>query len=630
MSMSNDLSHVRLMPHDDHPTLNLAAEELTRFLAQSAGSAVTNEGGCPLQLVVDPSLEGYRVQAGPEGLTFTGQGPVEVLYSVYHFAEQELGFCFFEPGVERVEKRGAAALPLGTVLEQGPPLLRNRGLIQEFPPSPESYALADWMARNRLNYLLIWMKFYDQFTDDLKAHFRDRGIRVEPGHHNFDYYIPMARYRESHPEYFAFRDGRRVAYDASDTAFLHSKQLCVTNPGLRDELVKSMARYVEQNPEVEILSLVPNDGFGWCECESCQRFYRPDARGDFHTIASHVYPAQDLYHDLIRDIAGRLSRELPQVRLSLVAYVNYVDPADGFVLNSNQTVHLAPYWRCINHRLDDPACPINRRYMESIDRWDAARRGGTINLYEYYMGVRMYVSLPMVHHVRIFDELPSLARHGVDGVLTQFDLDHWTAYGMNYYLMAKAAYGEGPAAVATALGRLFGDDRAEAEQFWAALRELQDSAGPCHIPIPRFLFNRTDVDQYERLVDQAERLASRKPDDAYRQALVSWMRYLLRFKQVFNRYRAGEDVRPELDAFQAWAEGLRGQRVYVARSLAALLKAWRTAIDRGQPWYHFNIDWEDGYIRAYDERWAQPAPATETGGAAGSPAHPAPARVPSR
>jgi hypothetical protein len=123
-----------------------------------------------------------------------GGRPIEILYAVYHFAERSLGFCFFEPGHDRLTPSGDIDLCDGTVLSVGAAAIANRGLIQEFPFTQDNWRLADWMAKNRLNYLLVWMKYYDQASPAMREHYQVRGITIESGHHNFDYWIPARNF----------------------------------------------------------------------------------------------------------------------------------------------------------------------------------------------------------------------------------------------------------------------------------------------------------------------------------------------------------------------------------------------------------------------------------------------------
>jgi len=581
------------------PTLDLAMRELISFLRQSPGVKVSPRGDVQIEFVLE-DRNGYTVIARDDTLRFAAPSPVHILYAVYTFAEERLGFCFFEPGRDRCRRQEQVLLEDGAVISERVPLMKNRGLIQEYPPDQSNYRLADWMARNRLNYLLTWMTYYDMFTDDLKRYYRTRGITVESGHHSFYYYIPMSRYYRDHPEYFAIIHGQRVKPEPGDRDLLMGKQLCVTDPGLRAEFARNMVAYARAHPELQVLTIVPNDGFGWCECERCSRFYDKSKRGELYCVSEHVYKAQDLYHDFVKDVAGRVRRELPDLTITLMAYVNYVEPAEGFELTPGLAVHVAPYWRCINHAIHDPACPINRRYMRSLAKWGQVKKGGLFNVYEYYMGVNFYLSLPMVHHQVVFDELRALSDIGADGILTQYHLPHWTAYGLNFYMMAKAAYGEDASAVDKCLRDLFGPDADQARAFYDALRGLVLSAGPCHIPIPRPLFLRTRLDQYERMRTMAGALLEKGPDDPFRQNLVVWMDYLIRFKTLFDRYMAGRDVREDISNLWQWAEEHAQHDVCVLPRLKLYLDKLTELIETGRPWYHYGIDWEDEYVKRYD------------------------------
>jgi Domain of unknown function (DUF4838) len=600
-------SHTSLRNVDfDDETLALAFQELAGFLSQSPGCQVSDQGGIKVTFTVQGDV-GYSVLAKGDELRFIGSTPVEILYAVYTLAEEELGFCFFEPGQDRVEKKSQVQFDDGVVIDERVPLMKRRGLIQEYPCDESNYRLADWMVKNRLNYLMTWMKFYDQFTDDLKVYYRVRGIEIESGHHNFEYYLPVEEYSEEHPEYFAIIDGKRVQSEPGDADLFLSKQLCVTNPDVRAALAEKMISYVRAHPELRTISLMPNDGFGWCECEECSKFYDPDKRGKLYCVSEHVYVAQDIYHDLVQDVAARVHRELPDINISLAAYINYAEPSDRLELTRGLAVHMAPYWRCINHSIHDPNCPINRGYLQTLRRWGQVTKGGEFNVYEYYMGVNFYLSLPFVHHEPIFAEMRALRDAGADGILTQFHLPHWTAYGLNYVMMAKAAYGEDVSVVPAYMSKLFGADAADAQEFYRALREVVLSAGPCHIPIPRMLLNRTRREQYGAVRAQAQALCDSEPDDRLRQNLVVWIDYIIQFKDIYDRYQAGEDVRKQLQELGDWVEEHQEHDICMLPRLRTYFAKWSECISANIPWYHFNIDWEDEYVKRYDDLLSTPA-----------------------
>ena len=358
-----------------------------------------------------------------------------------------------------------------------------------------------------------------------------------------------------------------------------------------------MLDYCEKNLEVNTISLNPNDGFGWCECENCAKFYDKDKKGDFYSLSEHVYKADRIYHDLLGDVSAQLYARRPDLQLTFFAYVNYCSPAPGFKLKDNLAVHLALYWRCINHEISDKNCPVNSRYAQDIANWVAAKDGGEVNIYEYFMGVNFYLSLPMIHFEEMFNEMQWYAENGVDGILTQFHVTHWRVYGMNYALMAKAARGEEESAIGTLYEKCFGSDAAVAEKFYSEIKKVLLNMGKCHIPYPYALFSRTERADFAAILERAQELANLKPDCQLRKELVIWAEYMVKFKELFDTYHAGKLTERALDGFLEWIASHRDTRVFVdIKKFQMYFSALRECLRSGKKWLHFNLDWEDEYI----------------------------------
>ena len=577
------------------PTMVLAAEELRALSLRRNGCVGTWQA----HFEIDGKLPSFEVRAAGNTLTIKGPTPVEILYGVYDFAEKFLGYFFFEPGRDILEGEGPVEVPSGCLIPAREVPFKVRGFIQEYPFDDDSPQLADWMAKNKLNFLNVWMKYYDGLDHKGREAFRIRGIEIQSGHHNFDYWIPAKKYYKTHPEYFAEINGVRIKPEADENALLLGKQLCTTNPGVRAEIVKNMVAYIGKNPELRSVALIPNDGFGWCECEECSKFYDKSKKGDLYSLSSHVYIADRIYHDMVRDVAAQLGKVRPDLDLYFCAYINYCRPSPGFKLTPNLTVMMAPYWRCINHRIDEE-CPINSRYADDIRAWCDCKAGGKVVIYEYYMGVNFYLSLPQIFHRTIFKECAFYRSIGVDGIATQFHPPHWSVYGINFVAMAKALRGEREEeAVPWMMQRLFGADAAEGEAFYAHLRSICTSAGPCHVPYPYALFSRTELAPYAQAVKLADALLAKSPRSRFRRELRIWAEYLYRYKALFDAYHAGCAGIPEVDQLLAWVHSHRDTRVFVHSRFDPYFEAWRTAIRQGKEYLHFNLDWEDDYIRQH-------------------------------
>jgi len=578
----------------DSATLKLAYSQLETFLSSIDMTDMKAEFNLS-------ETAGYSLRHENGYLIFSAPNEIEILYAVYDFAETFIGYCFFEPGRD-IKPDIVKEIPPGILFDCKCPKIKRRGFIQEFPFDERSFLLADWMAKNRLNYLLVWMKYYDLISEELKKYFAVRGIEIESGHHNFSYWIPTSEYGKEHPDFFAMKNGVRIKPSEDKNALLLSEQLCTANPELRDEMVKKMVAYSRSHPEIKTLSVVPNDGFGWCECPECSKYYDPTDTGDFYCVSEHTYRAGRIYHALFNEVVRQFNAQCPDVKVSLMAYINYARPSSEFKLKPGTAVHFAPYWRCINHSIEDKACPVNRFYQRDLLEWCACRDGGEVNIYEYFMGVNFYLSLPMIHHELLFDETDFYSSHRVDGLLTQFNLSHWGVYGINYYAMAQAGYGaDKEQFLIKVFNALFGEHAAQYREFYAELRELQESAGQCLLPYPRHFFGRTDAAQFTRLLELAVKLSEDIPYPVMRERLWVWMEYLWRYKKLYDDAHTGTLTLHQLDSFLEWCHSQRGKEVIVIDCLDMYFNALADCLRNNKEWIHFNIDWEDEHIKQVDD-----------------------------
>jgi hypothetical protein len=587
------------VPSSAHPTLRLARDEILSFLKKTLGIRHAADGALEINFSVE-SGHGYQVSLAGGRLTFQGSTEVEVLYSVYTFAEHHLGFLFFIPGQDEYTPLKEINLSDGLLVPPTLPKLKIRGLVQEFAFSEQSFVLADWMVRNRLNYLQTWTRHHDAMSADLKTYFSIRGITIEAGHHNFNFWIPPEDYYEKHPEYFAIIGDQRIKPTQKEGGLLQGGQLCATNPAVRREISNKMLAYANKHPELTCIGINPNDGFGWCECAECMSFYDKSRRGDLYSVSEHVYRTEKLMRDFHADIARQVRAKRPDLIVCNCAYINYVEPGEEFRLTEGMLIPVALYWRCANHDLQDPQCPINSRYVETLRKWSRSKSGGLLGVYEYYMGINFYLSLPLVHHERMFREIAFLSSIGVDAIMTQFQMDHWVAYGLNYYAMARAAYGESISCIDIWFRRRFGALETSARAFYASLSDLQHSTGTCLIPYPSFLLKRTRLEDYTRLVALARTLSVQTPQDSFRNSLLVWAEYMENFKRLYDAYQTGEDVGVRIEIFLDWAETHGDHSVFLLSKVRRLMAAWKERAGARKPWRHFNIDWEDAYIEKHD------------------------------
>ena len=125
--------------------------------------------------------------------------------------------------------------------------------------------------------------------------------------------------------------------------------------------------------------------------------------------------------------------------------------------------------------------------------------------------------------------------------------------------------------------------------------------GGCHIPYPYSLFSRTKREDFVGVMREARALLDRAPGSRFRRELLIWAEYMARFKTLFDDYHAGKLSEKDLDDFLAWIASHRDTRIFVQSKFGTYFKALRECLRSGRPWLHFNLDWEDEYIRRQEK-----------------------------
>ncbi|MEI3003284.1 MAG: hypothetical protein V8T87_01490, partial [Victivallales bacterium] len=135
---------------------------------------------------------------------------------------------------------------------------------------------------------------------------------------------------ELHPEYFALRkDGRRY----SDPKMPHPGQLCLSNPGIRNEIFLDVRSYLKgENAAVRgikgpgngssywaspgfqpgFANLMPQDAFQPCNCKECQKYFDKGNLG-----------GSNLVWEMTAEIANRIKAEKIPGYLTQMAYHFY-------------------------------------------------------------------------------------------------------------------------------------------------------------------------------------------------------------------------------------------------------------------------------------------------------------------
>ncbi len=235
-----------LIPSEADSVILYAANELHEYLGKITGVKIPvltaenrNEsmhrifiGDYPENEKYNPHMIFYRVNG--EDLLIGGGSPKSVLYSVYTFLENELGCMWLSPVAEMVP--------------ESENIILSRNLNFEYTPDIETRTVHSKL-------------FYEnhEFADKLKVTYEAfPGYVPEARVHTFHRFMPGYAFYDSHPEYYALRDGKRL-----------TTQLCLSNPDVLRIVTDTVASYFERHPESDIISVSQDDNTLHCQCEEC-------------------------------------------------------------------------------------------------------------------------------------------------------------------------------------------------------------------------------------------------------------------------------------------------------------------------------------------------------------------------
>lgn len=377
--------------------LRWAVREATGSTIEIAAEAPTNQALTPIRIGSAANLPPHtpydagevRVQAGE--VVIAGATPAGVANVVATILQEDCGVRMYYPEAQFtiVPKTKSLCIQARSVAPQFAYRLWS-GLV--------GHEAAAYTRRNRLT--------------DARVPIRHHGFG-----HNLATIIPVDRFAESHPEYFALRKGVRQlrGKDAGDTA-----QPCFTNPDVVRLSIEAARRFFDENPAEDTFSLCVNDNSRYCECERCaasDQPYRNPAVGRQYS---------ESYFDYVAKVAEAVAQTHPNRYLGVFAYWNVEQPPRNRTrLPDNVLVALT--LDILQHY--DPAYRDKDR--ELIRAWG----GYAKNLHTYvYYGLGWYT--PRTSPRLVAQDLQFAAASGVRAIYCEC-YPFWAWCGPMHYVAAR-------------------------------------------------------------------------------------------------------------------------------------------------------------------------------------------------
>ena len=440
----------------DDIVIKFAVEELRKYFCLVLGRRLSvlewRESGKSIVLnkessnISEKSSDTFSINVDKEdNIIITGTNSRSVLSGCYEFLEKFLNIKWYKPGEEILPKKPNELVQKDALNIKNKALLKYRGFYLDSSSfsinKGNIVRLVDWMGKKKASYILVSIVLFDKLKTLLIPEIKKRGMILEVGHHGFNFYLNPNKYFKKHPDWFSLINSKRYP---GEFAFnmVHNSQICVSNKEVVREYTQNFLRFLGDNPEIDILGVIPNDGFGWCQCAECIKIewemqHSPYRDRSISTKHRDYFIASGRYHYLVSKVAKEIKKEYPNKKVSFWAYAGVITTSkyvNGFEDNTVLS-GFAPYRRCYQHNINDPDCNsrfehMNSLYMNHLSDWRKKFHGDII-VYEYYSKYVWY-SLPKIIPDMIRNEIKFYNKFPVQGISTMVEFENWFPYEINF------------------------------------------------------------------------------------------------------------------------------------------------------------------------------------------------------
>lgn len=299
----------------------------------------------------DVKEDGYQISTTGGKLVITGKDNGAV-YGVVSLLEDYLGVDYWGNNEYKLEKRSDISLP--SINKTDNPAFRYR--------QTQNYAL-------QTDSLYKWWYRLEEPAEAFAANYWV---------HTFNKLLPVSEYGTTHPEYYAYFDGKRHP----------GAQWCLTNPEVFEIVAQRIDSIFKANPDKKIISVSQNDGNNTnCTCPECKKL--DDAAGS---------PSGSLIYFI-----NKLAARFPDKEIATLAYLYTMNPPKNVKPLPNVVVMLCDI-DC-DREVSLTENPSGQYFMKALKGWSDI----TDNIFVWDYGINFdgYLSpFPNLHimqdNIRIF------------------------------------------------------------------------------------------------------------------------------------------------------------------------------------------------------------------------------------
>ena len=448
--------YVIVIPDDHNECIEYAAQELNEFLYKATGvklpvkkdsETVLTLGGSVISLgdtsfysisgidvdVDSLNYDGFIMKTVGKNLFIKGYRSSGVLYGVYDFLEQFVGIRFLSEDYTYIPE--LKEIPLYKTDRLEIPAFANRDYYAH-----QSMQNKEFTSRLRI----------ESAYGDYPAKYGEGGTNlftVGEGHTTINRLLPIERYYDEHPEWYATGEGDNTDEICFTNGLTPDGKIDFDNKnGLAREMYYRSVEELEANPVSRILMIAQQDSPVWCKCENCQR-------------SNELYSESGTMMIFVNALAEALEvwgeEHGRTVDVMTMAYGKSIDPpvktttnedgsektepvSDKVVARKNVLVKFA-WMGCNKHSIDCKTCQTNRTAYNRLKGWQKITGRFTIWDYATNYDTNFWWFENFESFVGNFKFYRSI---GVEGLLTQ-GAPHVSNYYQGHlenYLFAKLSW----------------------------------------------------------------------------------------------------------------------------------------------------------------------------------------------
>jgi len=296
--------------------------------------------------------DGYVIKASGNRIALAGYAPQGTIYGTYAFLRRV--------GLKLYPWRDFGAVEIHEPLADG--------ILKPFSVSNKPFfiyrALLGWLDRGRWGATTRQYGLGEfRFCQD-HEYFRGKGWLG--GDHTAPYLVPMGKYYDEHPEYYAMKGGKRIPKDTKNMRVT----ICMSNPAVHKIAAERALEWMEMQNERRFFHITDGDS-SECECPKC--------------VVMDPVPGSDTDRNLkwVNSIADEVKKKFPNNVLLAIAYGASTYPPVEMKPESNVVVMYCPwYWDSRVTSAVTWANPLNITAMKQFMAW-SIEFPDQMGLYDY-------------------------------------------------------------------------------------------------------------------------------------------------------------------------------------------------------------------------------------------------------